>query len=115
MAEAKDRFGNLPKVVERLIQVALIRAKAHKAEITHIRYTDGWVQYIIRDKAPVRVESINGFVKKYKGNMRLVNAKESGFAVKTSSIIQENMLSSIEKVIEDIDSSLIVHPEPKKS
>ena len=115
VAEAKDRFGNLPKVVERLIQVALIRAKAHKAEITHIRYTDGWVQYIIRDKAPVRVESINGFVKKYKGNMRLVNAKESGFAVKTSSIIQENMLSSIEKVIEDIDSSLIVHPEPKKS
>ena len=47
--------------------------------------------------------------------MRLVNAKESGFAVKTSSIIQENMLSSIEKVIEDIDSSLIVHPETKKS
>ena len=113
ISEAVDRFGEVPKVTQRLIRVALIRAKAHKAFMTHIRYANGWIQYIIKDGTKVRVDRISRFVKKYKGDMRLITTKESGFSVKTSSLIQENMLQSMEDVIDDIASELII--EEKKT
>jgi transcription-repair coupling factor (superfamily II helicase) len=69
------------------------------------------VEYIIKDGAPIDVAKITSFIKKYKGTMRLINAKESGFAVKTSSLVQDSMLSSIEKVIEDIYDNLIIKEE----
>ena len=108
VAEAEDRFGTVPKPMERLIQVAIIRAKAHQASMTFIRYANGFVQYIIRDGTKVRVEKIPDFMKKYKGEIRLITTKESGFAIKTSSLIQENMLAAIEKSVDDIYSELIV-------
>ena len=108
VAEAEDRFGAVPKPMERLINVAIIRAKAHKANMTFIRYANGFVQYIIKDGTRVRVEKIPDFMKKYKGEIRLITTKESGFASKTSSLIQENMLANIEKAIDDIYGELIV-------
>ena len=36
--------------------------------------------------------------------MRLVNEKQSGFAVKTSKLIQEEMIDGIKSVIADIDT-----------
>ena len=112
--EAEDRFGEIPRVMQRLIRVALLRAKAHKAFMTHIRYANGWIQYIIKDGTRVKVENIPAFVKSYKGDMRLITTKESGFSVKTSSLIQETMLDSIENVISDIQDKLIEPTEINK-
>ena len=54
------------------------------------------------DVKPVKVEKIDGLVRKYKGKMRLITAKESGFAIKTSSLIQDNMIKDIENAVQDI-------------
>ena len=62
----------------------------------------------------VAVDKIPKFLKKYKGNMKLITLKESGFAVKTSSLIQENMLSNILDVIQDIDENLLVKEDNPK-
>ena len=111
MREAEDRFGEVPKTMQRLMRVAYIKELAHSAYITFLRYRNDSVEYIIRDGAPIDVAKITSFIKKYKGTMRLINAKESGFAVKTSSLVQDSMLSSIEKVIEDIYDNLIIKEE----
>jgi transcription-repair coupling factor (superfamily II helicase) len=111
MREAEDRFGEVPKTMQRLMRVAYIKELAHSAYITFLRYRNDSVEYIIKDGAPIDVAKITSFIKKYKGTMRLINAKESGFAVKTSSLVQDSMLSSIEKVIEDIYDNLIIKEE----
>ena len=46
-------------------------------------------------------------MKKYKNDIRLVNAKKSGFAIRTSKLIQDDMLTKIEAVIEDMKTNLI--------
>ena len=109
--EAEDRFGPVPKTMQRLMRVALLRERANKAYIIFLRYRQGYVEYIIKDGAPIDVNAITGFIRRYKGNMRLINAKESGFAVKTSSLVQDNMLESIENVVNDISEHLIVRDE----
>ena len=106
--EMKDRFGAPPKEVERLIKVALIKSKAHGYLMTDIRYRMGEVQYIIKNGTEVRIEVIADFIKKYKGDMSIIRTKESGFAVKTSSLIQDSMLDIIDKTVEDIGETLIV-------
>ncbi|MBO4863221.1 MAG: transcription-repair coupling factor [Eubacterium sp.] len=107
LMEIEDRFGNVPKAVHALLEVALIRADAHRAYLSAIRYRDGWAYYIIQDTSKYQVEKIDAFIKKYKGDMRIVATKESGFSVKTSSLIQENMLKSIRDTIKDIYETLV--------
>lgn len=104
LAEIEDRFGAVPKPVHYLLEVALLRAKAHRAYLSYVRYKDGWAYYIIHDTTKYKIDNIDKFIKKYKGNMRIVATKESGFMVKTSSLIQENMLQSIGDTIDDIRS-----------
>ena len=103
-AEVEDRFGAVPKQVITLLEVALLRAKAHNACLSYVRYKDGWAYYIIHDTSRYKIDQIDSFIKKYKGNMRIVATKESGFMVKTSSLIQENMIKSISDTIDDIRS-----------
>ena len=112
--EAKDRFGEVPKIFQRLIRVAVMKAAAHDIGITDIKYQDGYVQYLFIDNADIIVENIPAFMKKYKNNIRLINAKKSGFAVKTSKLIQDDMLTSIENVIADMRKSLFAAKDNKQ-
>ena len=107
-AEAEDRFGELPRSMKRLMRVAVIKSKAHKACLTYVRYRNGLAEYIVRDGAPIDVSKIDRFVRGFKGRMHIIATKESGFAVKTSSLIQEQMLDDVESVIDAISKELII-------
>ena len=107
-AEAVDRFGDVPKPMQRLMKIALLKAEAHKAYITFLRYRNGFVEYIIRDGAKIDVAKIPAFMKKYKSNIRIIKTKESGFAIRTSSLIQDQMIDSIEAVLTNIYEMLII-------
>ena len=96
--EMQDRFGELPKPVLRLLQVAEIKTEARKCSIVEVKYRDDEVFYHIKDGTAVRVEEIPKLLKKVKG-MHLVTAKQSGFAVRRSKLIQEKFL---EQILEDI-------------
>ena len=96
--EMRDRFGELPKPVLRLLQVAEIKTEARKCSIVEVKYRDDEVFYHIKDGTAVRVEEIPKLLKKVKG-MHLVTAKQSGFAVRRSKLIQEKFL---EQILEDI-------------
>ena len=58
--ELTDRFGEIPKVTENLLYVALIKAKAHNYYITEITI----VQANFKDKMQGKYEALNAGVKK---------------------------------------------------
>ncbi len=100
--EARDRFGELPKPLLRLLDIAYIKAIAHKAYITDVKYVHDELRFIILPEAPVKTERIDTLLKRYKGKLRLVTGKESGFHIKASKTIQEELIALCEKVIDDI-------------
>ena len=104
--EAKDRFGEPPKVFLRLIRIAVLKASAHETWMSDIKYQDGFVQYLFAPGADILVDKIPKFMKKYKNNIRVVTAKKSGFAIRTSKLIQDDMLTAIEAAIQDIRDNL---------
>ncbi|MCR5214435.1 MAG: transcription-repair coupling factor [Eubacterium sp.] len=100
--DAEDRFGFVPDETRRLMRIALIKAKAQKAHIITIRFRNDFVEYIIKDGTRVESAKLTQLMKKYTGQMYVVATKESGLKVKTESLFQDEMLNSIETVVDDI-------------
>ena len=67
--ELKDRFGNVPKSVENLIQISLIRVTAHKRYVTEIKGKAGQITFLMEPYAPVHVEMLPELMAKYKGTL----------------------------------------------
>jgi len=74
--------------------VAELKTLAHSCGMTEVKYMDGEVIYLIRNGTKARVEEIPALLKKIRG-MRLITAKQSGFAIRRSKLIQEEFLDLV--------------------
>ena len=70
--ELKDRFGNVPKSVENLIKISLIRVTAHKRYVTEIKGKVGQITFFMEAYAPVHVEKLPEFMGRYQDRKSVV-------------------------------------------
>ncbi len=103
--ELIDRFGDVPKSVQQLLRVALIKAKAHRAYIEEIAETKEGVRFIVNKDAPVDTERISGLLSKYRGSLRVLLGGKNGFTYSERRKEAKNafrQLDTIEDVVKDI-------------
>ena len=74
-AELLDRFGEIPLVTENLLEVALLKAKAHEVYITEIAGGKSEFRISIYKNAPVDTYKIFGFLKSYNEDMEKPSAR----------------------------------------
>lgn len=70
--ELLDRFGDMPKNVINLLNIALIKSLAHRAWITEISEIPGKLKIIIYNKAEIDTGKIPAMIEGYKGKMKFV-------------------------------------------
>ena len=68
-SELLDRFGNLPKLVENLMDIAYLKALAHKVYVTDISQKGSYIKLTMYEKAKVNPEKIPELVEMYKGRL----------------------------------------------
>ena len=68
--ELLDRFGEIPKSVENLLRIALIRSHAHKLYMPEVKGKNEMVRFTMRTDAPIKVESIPLLIGAYEGKMK---------------------------------------------
>lgn len=102
LEEVRDRFGEPPKPFFRLLEAAYVKAIAHKAYISDIKYIDGELRFIMWPQAPVKGERMDAMLKRYKGTLKFVSGKYAGFHIREPKTVQEELLAKTEKIIEDI-------------
>lgn len=102
LEEVQDRFGEPPKPFFRLLDVAYLKALAHRAYITDIKYFADEIRFIMWPQAPVKPERMDMLLKRYKGQMKFVAEKQTGFHLKASKTIQEELISIAEQAVNDI-------------
>lgn len=68
--ELIDRFGDLPKSVNNLIQLALLKEIAHEAYVTEIKGNRVQVKLRMNPKAPIHVDKIAPLVQKYRNQLK---------------------------------------------
>ena len=104
--ELKDRFGTVPKSVENLIQISLIRVMAHRRYVTEIKGKMGQITFFMEPYAPVHVERLPELMAKYRGVLEFSAKGTPNFVLKYKKygLIEketEQMMAYTNKILTD--------------
>ena len=105
--ELLDRFGAIPRSVENLLRIALIRVAAHKLYITELKGKNERIMLQMKKDAPVRVEKIPGFVKQRAERLSFTAYGQPFFTLKyrKCGVVEmdgETLLKETEKILEEM-------------
>ena len=74
-----DRFGDIPKAVANLLQVALLKAMGHKAYVTEVRINRQEIRLTMYQNAKMDTAGIPELVASYGDELRFVMAEQPYF------------------------------------
>lgn len=84
--ELLDRFGNVPTSVQKLLQVALIKAVAHSAQVSCVSLKGGEVKLSWVPATTVNTGKIEEFLDCHKGQLSFSAAKGAQFVYKLNAV-----------------------------
>lgn len=110
--ELMDRFGEIPKSVDNLFRIALIRVAAHKLYITEVKGRKDGITFTMSMKAAIKVDQIPALMAQYPDTLKFTTKGTPAFRHKlyTTGMVQkdeENMLLTTEKVLNDMMQILL--------
>ena len=110
--ELLDRFGEIPRSVENLLRIALIRVAAHELFITEIKGKNERIQLIFRTDAGIKVEQIPELIKRHKESLTFTAYGNPFFTYRyyKCGVVEkdaENLLSTTEKLLLDMKELLL--------
>lgn len=94
--ELIDRFGDLPKKVETLIAVAMLKANAHEAYLTTVEEKPDGYYFTMLKEAPVKTTLLPEMMKEYRNKLTFKAEPEPVFFYKKT---KEKPMEVVEKVI----------------
>ena len=110
--ELLDRFGEIPKSVDNLLRIALIRVKAHQLFMPEVKGKNELLQFIFRNDAPIAVENIPLLLQKYKTGLTFdpKGAPAFRYRYRKYDLVEKNeerMLSLTEQLLYDMQELLL--------
>ena len=104
--ELTDRFGELPKSAQNLLDVALLKAQAHEACITQLSCRGDETRIYIYSQAAVCVERIPELIERYGRRMRFKPGDNPHFLLKMRKEEVQDILKCEKNVIKDVKALL---------
>lgn len=98
--ELIDRFGDYPKPVEVLLEIAYLKAIASKLRITEITERGNYVILKFKDTKSVNLDTIEKLTKEYRGNLMFSNQIPPYLTYKFNKkeTIQKELIGLVEKI-----------------
>ena len=110
--ELLDRFGEIPKSVDNLLRVAMIRMQAHRLYITEVNGKNEVLKFSMKQDAGIKVEGIGGLIRDSVTGLRFspkgtpcfeVRYKKCGMVERD----EENLLVLTENALEEMEKYLL--------
>lgn len=110
--ELTDRFGDIPKKVEKLLEVAFLKSQAHRAYITAVEQKEDAYIFTMFEKAKICAERVPELIERYQGALTLKTGEKGTCFVyrelkknhkntqQSAAEIVKNMLNEIKGLIE---------------
>lgn len=113
--ELLDRFGEIPKSVDNLLRIALIRMAAHRLYMTEIRGKNERILFIFHPKAALNPAGIPELLRRHGKNLAFTSYEKAFFTLKyTKTGMKEKdgelILGRTEKLLEEM-RGLMEEPE----
>lgn len=110
--ELGDRFGEIPRCVENLLRIALIRAAAHQVYVTEIRGKKDGITFFMAKDANIQVENIPLVLNNLGKDMRFIAKGDPAFfyRLRTTNIVEkdeEQQLERAEAVVRELRARLL--------
>ena len=106
--ELIDRFGDVPKKVQQLLSIAMLKALAHSAYVIAVEQKGEKIKFVMYEQAKVKVEKIPDLVQKYKGDLQFTVDANPYFTyqkkAKNKKDKDEDTLELVKNVLIDIKS-----------
>ena len=109
--ELQDRFGVVPKSVENLLRISLIRVAAHNLYVTEIKGKHEQIRIILRPDAKLEPSGIPAFIAKHGKKLKFVPGKNPCFVYryKKNGMVEkdeEQLLVLTEQLLQDMKECL---------
>ncbi len=101
-SELVDRFGEIPSQVDNLMQIVLIKHKAHENFITEITGNKNKIKMYMWPEAKIDVERIPILVREYRGKLRFV-PDDKCFVYKPDDKSRD-LIEIVKDVVEDLST-----------
>ena len=111
MEELLDRFGAVPKSVDNLLRIALMRVKAHQLYIMEVKGRPGEIRFVYRPDAKVHGENIPRLLGLYGSQLKFLPQGNPVFTYRyqNSSLVEkkaEELLNYAQQLLEDMQRLL---------
>ena len=110
LEELIDRFGDVPKKVQQLLSIALLKALAHSAYVVSVEQKGEVFKFTMYEKAKVHVERIPLLLEKFKGNLKFTVDTNPYFTYqklsKNKKEKDEDVLELVKNVLNEIKTLL---------
>jgi transcription-repair coupling factor (superfamily II helicase) len=107
--ELIDRYGEPPKSVQYLLDIALLKAQAHQTYITELAAKPQKIVLTIYEKAPAKAEKLAGFLSKYRGRLRMQVQKSPQLVytpVTGKSMAAKDMFDICQQILQDLKDEI---------
>ena len=110
--ELMDRFGEIPRCVENLLRISLIRMGAHALYVTEVKGKKDGITFTMDPKAQIRVENIEIVLANMEGNLKfsVKGVPTFFYRLKSTGVVQrdeEKMLAAAERVVAEMRARLL--------
>ncbi|MFI3207640.1 MAG: transcription-repair coupling factor [Eubacteriales bacterium] len=106
LEELIDRFGDVPKKVQQLLQIALLKALAHSAQIVAVEQKGEKIKVVMYEKAHVKAENIPVLIGTYQGSLTFKVEENPYFLYQKRRFNKkekdENVIETVKKLLIDI-------------
>ena len=109
--ELLDRFGEIPRSVDNLLRIALIRVQAHKLYMSEIRGKNEAILFQMNEDAGIRTDGIPDLLKKYpKLSFQTKGVPQFRFRYKKCGMVErdaERLLEATEELLGSMEERLL--------
>lgn len=100
--ELEDRYGDLPKSVINLLDIAYIKAIANKADIVNIEQRGDNIKFEAKKDAKINPDNIPELLNKYRNQLFFTINKAPYFTYKINRVDKKQFFRHIKNVLQDI-------------
>ena len=120
--ELIDRFGELPQAVENLLNIALIKAMAHRVYVSEVTYTERTLRLVMEKEARLDAAKIPELITRFAGRLKFRPGQPVEFfyefpaVAKSKGRRQENAecFQGIRQLLEDFTMLLLENTKKEK-
>jgi transcription-repair coupling factor (superfamily II helicase) len=110
--ELMDRFGQIPRPVENLLRISLIRMAAHELYVTEVKGKKEGISFVMDQQAKIKVENIEFLLADFNGALQFTvkGVPTFFYRLKSTGVVEkdeEQMLSAAEEITRRMRARLL--------